>query len=371
MTAAQPNRPRTALVLSGGGARGAYQAGVLSGLVEAGLLPASGGLDVLVGSSAGALNAGLLAAHAHELDVGSERLVQMWCSIRPQQVFRTDLASLGGISLRWMRDLSFGGLLRRTGATSLLDTAPLRELLAQSIAFDQIDANLERGSLTAVAMPATDLYTADGVVFLDAPPEVELWKRGRWSIERTRIGVEHLMASSAIPVFFPPIEIEGRWFGDGSVRNTAPLSPAINLGAERIIAIGVRQPTAETGQVLRAKAPSIAQVAGALLDAVMLDAIGVDVEHSERVNQSLIAAPGVRRRVLRPDPARRALPDARSGHQPGDDGAGQLPALRRRVLLEARRPGPRGRDAAAAPDRGLPGEAVGRELVARLAPAGR
>jgi NTE family protein len=292
MTGSEPRAPRTALVLSGGGARGAYQAGVLRGLVESGLITESGGLDVLVGSSAGALNAGLLAAHAHELEVGTARLVDLWRDIRPQQVFRTDLASLGGIGLRWMRDLSFGGLLRRTGATSLLDTAPLRELLAESIDFGSIDRNLENGSLAALAMPATDLYTADGVVFLDAPPEVELWQRGRWSIERTRIEVDHLMASSAIPVFFPPVAIEGRWFGDGSIRNTAPLSPAINLGAERIIAVGVRQPTAETGSVLRAKAPSIAQVAGALLDAVMLDAIGVDVEHSERVNQSVIAAPG-------------------------------------------------------------------------------
>jgi len=295
MSATHPDsaaRPRTALVLSGGGARGAYQAGVLSGLMETGLLQDGiGGFDILVGSSAGAINAGALAAYADEPVVGVDRLLGLWKSIEAQDVFRTGLRSLGEIGLRWVRDLSFGGLLRRTGAQSLLDTAPLREFLTEALPFERIGANLDAGRLGALAMPATDLYTGDGVVFLDAPPSVPLWKRGRWSIERTRIGVDHVMASSAIPVFFPPIEIDGRYFGDGSVRNTAPLSPAINLGAERIIAIGVRQPGAETGSVKHDKPPSIAQVAGSLLDAVMLDAIGVDVEHSERVNRSVIAAP--------------------------------------------------------------------------------
>ncbi len=285
-------RPRTALVLSGGGARGAYQAGVLSGLADSGVLGAdAGGFDVLVGSSAGAINASFLAACADDLAAGIPRLVELWKAIEAQQVFRTDLRSLSGIGLRWVRDLSFGGLLRQTGAKSLLDTAPLREFLSAAIPFEQIDHNIESGRLDALAVPATDLYTADGVVFLGARPEVSTWERGRWSIERTRLEVDHVMASSAIPVFFPSIEIDGRHFGDGSVRNTAPLSPAINLGAQRIIAIGVRQPSTETGSVRHSKPPSIAQVAGALLDAVMLDAIGVDVEHSGRVNTSVIASP--------------------------------------------------------------------------------
>lgn len=284
-------RPRTALVLSGGGARGAYQAGVLAGLVEAGLL-GERGFDLLIGSSAGALNAAFLAARASEPERGVRDLVALWREIEPSQVFRTDLRSLGGIGARWVRDLSFGGVLRRSGAKSLLDTAPLRELLAERIDFGGIDAHIGSGALRALAIPATDLYTADGVVFLDALPEVPLWRRGRFSVERTRIGVDHLMASSAIPIFFPSIAIDGRHFGDGSVRNSAPLSPAINLGAERIVAIGVRQPGAETGSVPRARPPSVAQIAGALLDAVMLDSIGTDVEHSERVNQSVIAAPG-------------------------------------------------------------------------------
>jgi len=285
-------RSKLALVLSGGGARGAYQAGVLRGLLDEGVLGANGAaIDVLVGSSAGALNAAMLAAHADDVPEGVQRLGDLWSNLEASQVFRTDLRSLGGIGMRWVRDLSFGGILRQTGVKSLLDNAPLRELLASSIGFERIRDNVAQGVLGALAVPATDLYTADGVVFLDSLPDVPLWRRGRWRVERTAIGVDHLLASSAIPIFFPPIEIEGRYFGDGSVRNTAPLSPAINLGAERIVAIGVRQPNVETGKRTHTHPPSIAQVAGALLDAVMLDAIGTDVEHSERVNSSLIAVP--------------------------------------------------------------------------------
>jgi NTE family protein len=283
----------TALVLSGGGARGAYQAGVLQGLVDLGLLSEPGCFDVLVGSSAGAINAAALASRADALPRAVEQLVGVWSGMRPEQIFRTDARSLSGIGVRWVRDLSFGGMLRRVAPKSLLDTAPLRSLLSEHIPFAEIDRHVDEGSLRALALPATDLYTADGVVFLDAAPEVPLWKRGRWSVERVRIRVDHVMASSAIPVFFPTVAIDGRHFGDGSIRNTAPLSPAINLGAERIIAIGVRQPTAETGKLRHSHPPSIAQVAGALLDAVMLDAIGIDVEHSERVNRSVVTAPVV------------------------------------------------------------------------------
>jgi NTE family protein len=285
------SQPSQALVLSGGGARGAYQAGALQGLLDLGFPGDGPGFEIVVGSSAGAINAAAVAAYADELEVGVARLTELWCSVEPQQVFRTDLRSLGGIGVRWIRDLSFGGILRKVSPKSLLDTAPLGPFLSEHIPFERIDRNIESGVLRAFATSATDLYTADGVVFLDAKPDVPTWKRGRWSVERVRIRLEHVLASSAIPVFFPSIEIEGRHFGDGSVRNTAPLSPAINLGADRIVAIGVRQTPPATERGPRRRPPSIAQVAGTLLDAVMLDAVGIDVEHSQRVNTSVIAAP--------------------------------------------------------------------------------
>ena len=295
MTAPAPADPRaariaTALVLSGGGARGAYQAGVLRGLLDLGLLQGDSRVDVVVGASAGALNGAAMAASADHPEEGVATLERLWSTIEPQRVFRTDVRSLGGIGARWVRDLSFGGVLRHVAPKALLDTAPLRALLAEHIRFERIDANVESGVLRAFAVPATNLYTADGVFFVDTRADVPLWQRGRFSIERTRIRVEHLMASSAIPVFFPSVEIEGRHFGDGSIRNTAPLSPAIHLGAERIVAVGVRRAglPPEKATAGRRAPPTIAQIAGALLDAVMLDAIEVDVEHSDRVNASVL-----------------------------------------------------------------------------------
>ncbi|MGH0036046.1 MAG: patatin-like phospholipase family protein [Myxococcota bacterium] len=282
--------PRTALVLSGGGARGAYQVGVLRGLLDLGVLTGDGrGLDIIVGSSAGSINAGALAARADDLTVGIERLEQVWGHIEAQQVFRTDLRSLGGIGAKWIRDLSFGGVLKNVSAQSLLDTAPLRELLESAIPFEHIADNIRSGALRGLAILATDLENSDGVIFLQASEEIVPWERTRWVVEPTRIGAGHLMASSAIPIFFPSIEVDGRHLGDGCIRNTTPLSPAINMGAERVVAIGVReardpQRIVETS---RGAPPSVAQIAGVLLDAVMLDAIEVDVAHSERVNTSV------------------------------------------------------------------------------------
>jgi NTE family protein len=282
-------RPRTALVLSGGGARGAYQVGVLQELVAQGFLPRDrAGIDVLVGASAGAINTAAVAASADDLHEGIARLEKVWSEIRPSQVYRTDVTSLGRIGVRWAWDLSFGGATRHVQPKSLLDTAPLRALLGERIAFSRIEANQAQGHLAAFAVIATDLHTSNGVIFLAAPPDTPGWSRRRWRIERTPIRVEHLLASSAIPIFFPSVEIAGRYFGDGSIRNTTPLSPAINLGADRIIAIGVSGPPPAATSLGPCEPPTVAEVAGVLLDAVMLDAIEVDVEHSERVNTSVL-----------------------------------------------------------------------------------
>ena len=282
-------RPRTALVLSGGGARGAYQVGVLLGLMEQGFLPRDrSAVNVFVGSSAGSINAAALAAYADRFGDGLAQLEAAWRNIEPQQVFRTDIGSLGRIGVRWAWDLSFGGVTGQSQAKSLLDTSPLGRLLARAIPFERIEGNLANGSLEALALIATDLLTANGVIFLQAQPNAPSWTRRRWRIEPTSIGVEHVLASSAIPIFFPPVEIDGRYFSDGSIRNTAPLRPAINLGADRIIAIGVSGPPPAHVEAGPRKPPSIAQIAGVLLDAVMLDAIEIDVEHSERVNTSVL-----------------------------------------------------------------------------------
>jgi len=300
MTAGNKDAPKTALVLSGGGARGAYQVGVLRGLVEEGFLPAAGGgIDIVVGSSAGAINGAACAAFADEFGAGLQRLEKVWGEIEAHRVFRTDVTSLGKIGARWAWDLSFGGVTGQVRAESLLDTAPLRDLLAQRIPIARIDNNIKSGALKSLAVIATDLHTSQGIVFLHAMPGTPLWRRTRWRLENVRTRVEHLLASSAIPVFFPSVEIDGCYYGDGSIRNTAPLSPAINLGAERIIAIGVSGQPPEQPMPTPRPRPTIAQVAGVLLDAVMLDAIEVDVEHSERINTSVLQFPSKTRDSFR------------------------------------------------------------------------
>ncbi len=281
---------RTALVLSGGGARGAYQVGVLRGLAQLGVIgPAPAPFAIFVGSSAGAINVGMLAAHADELLAGVERLARVWSTITPQKVFRTDIRSLGSIGARWAWDLSFGGALRRAQPKSLLDTAPLRTLLAE-IPYARIEANVASGALYAAAVGATDLSSSNGHLFVHGHAAIQLWQRSRWRIERAALSVDHLMASSAIPIFFPPVKIGRRYFADGCMRNTAPLSPAINLGADRIVAIGVQGPgRPDPPAAKKLTPPTVAQIAGVLLDAVMLDSIETDVEHSARVNRSVLS----------------------------------------------------------------------------------
>lgn len=283
---------RTALVLAGGGARGAYQAGVLSGLVELGVLePGRSGLDVFCGSSAGAINSVMLAAHADRLSDGVAALEKLWGSVQADDVFRTDARSIGSTGFKWAWDLTLGGAIGGVTPKSLLDTGPLRKFLDTHVPFSRLSEQIENGNLRALAVSATDLTTGDGTLFLDAQPGIEGWERRRWRIQKTRIAAEHILASSAIPIFFPSVEIAGRYYGDGAVRNTSPLSPAINLGAERIVAISVREPNSAATSSPPSGPPSIAQIAGVLLDAVMLDAIEVDMDHSQRVNQSAMLCP--------------------------------------------------------------------------------
>ncbi len=279
---------RSALVLAGGGARGAYQAGVLAGLAELGLLePAVSGLDTFVGSSAGAINSVMLAAHADEPVVAVDRRIELWSSVRAQDVFRTDARTLGETGIKWAWDLTFGGAVGGGSPKSLLDTAPLREFLRKQVPFARLGPQVASGALHALAISTTDMATGDGVLFLEGQPGIATWQRRRWHVRKDSIGVDQILASSAIPIFFPTVEIDGRHYGDGSVRNTAPLSPAINLGARRILAISVREPTAPVHGQGPVPPPSIAQIAGVLLDAVMLDAIEVDLDHSMRVNRSV------------------------------------------------------------------------------------
>jgi len=282
----------TALVLSGGGARGAYQAGVLLGLRQLGIITdRSQPFDIFVGTSAGSLNCTLLAAYAHRPLQGLSEMEFVWSTLRASQVFRTHPFHLLRNVISWIRDLSFGGLLGHVSQKYLLDTAPFRRLLMR-LPWGRLGYNLQQGHFQALGVLATNYTTSNGVFFLQDRGDTPAWTRVRYRVERSPITIEHVMASSAIPVVFPAVAIGDCFFGDGSLRNTAPLGPAIQLGARKIVAVGVREAGDSSPSPLPSQAPKLADVAGVLLDAVLLDAIEVDVQHCLRLNRLAAAGEG-------------------------------------------------------------------------------
>ena len=306
--------PDVGLVLAGGGARAAYQVGALSAIARM-VAPGSTPFRVVTGVSAGAINAAAIAGGAEDFVRAVEALRASWAAISLQSVFRTDPLSFARIGTAWLRDLS--GLFGGGRANHLLDTAPLEKIVA-GLGIERIPEAIASGRLRGVSVTATDYRAGVAVSWYDGAPEIEDWSRSTRVSARTRITPAHVLASAAIPVFFPPVAVDGGWFGDGCVRLTAPLSPAIHLGADRLLAIGVRHPRsgseARALTTRRRAAPplTIAEIAGELLDAVFLDSLEPDLERLARINGTLAAVPDRRRhelpQPLRPIPALALLP---------------------------------------------------------------
>ncbi len=232
---------KTALVLSGGGARGAYQVGViqaLSSLFDDWKIPHP--FPIYTGVSAGAINTSFMASHADDFSNGAKQLVDLWSQLTSEQVFRTDALSLGKIGFQWARELSFGSITGSTPGKALLDTSPLRVLIEERLALHKISRNIETKHLEALAITAMDYRDSTAVTFLETQNDEKSWVKPRKVSEPTKITVDHVMASSAIPLLFPPVLASGRYFGDGCVRNTHPCSPAIYLGAQKLVIVGVR-----------------------------------------------------------------------------------------------------------------------------------
>lgn len=278
--------PRVALVLPGGGARGAFQVGVLKAIAE--LLPksASNPFSVLSGTSAGAINAVVLASKARRFRSAVAELEHVWGSFRCHQVYRTDHATMFKSSLHWMTSIVLGGFL--VGAPkSLLDNSPLRALLNRNVRFPRIQDAIDRGHLDAVSITAAGYSTARSASFFQAADGHQNWARTRRVGVRAELHLDHLMASIAVPMIFPPVQIEGEYFGDGAMRQATPLSPAIHLGANRILVIGIRDETADKPPPKSSAppAPSFAQIAGYMLDTLFMDGLYSDIERMARINQ--------------------------------------------------------------------------------------
>lgn len=290
---------KTGLILTGGGARAAYQVGVLNALslllLEAGWSAHANPFKIICGTSAGAINATALASRADDFGEGVRELVNVWSHFRAEQVYRADSLGVLRSGARWLSLFSFGWLLRKWRANppnSLLDNTPLVTMLHRLLDLPRLDDALANGTLHALAVTASSYTGGQHLTFYQSNQEIEPWRRTQRAAIRDQIGVEHLLASSAIPFIFPaiPIFYDGRreYFGDGSMRQIAPMSPAIHLGASKILVIGAgrmgerAQQTSELAQY-----PSLAQVAGHALSSIFLDGLAADIERTNRVNQTL------------------------------------------------------------------------------------
>lgn len=327
-------RPKTALILTGGGARAAYQVGVVKAVRE--LLPDSriNPFPILCGTSAGALNAASLAAAAEDFGAGVDSLERIWANFHAAAVYRADALRLGASGARWLADLAFGWLTRRSPG-ALLDNAPLRRLLERSIDFDGIDRAIARHALHSVSITCSGYNSGQSVSFFQGRADLEPWKRSQRFGAHVKLGVDHLMASSAIPFIFPAVRLHREWFGDGSMRQLAPISPAIHLGADRILVIGAGRKAVETARPQGERRPSLAQIAGHALSSIFLDSLAVDLERMIRINKTLSKIPENLRREcgipLRPIEILHIAPSERLDHLAARH-AGALPRPVRALL---------------------------------------
>lgn len=287
------NRSRAALVLPGGGARGAFQVGVLKAIAE--LLPrgSANPFPVVSGTSAGAVNSVVLASRAQSLRSAVAELEHVWGHFRCHHVYKTDNLTMLKSSLHWLVSIVLGGWL--VGAPkSLLDNAPLRELLSRNVHFPRIEDAIDSGFLDAVAVTAAGYDSARSTSFFEAIPEQSSWQRTRRLGLRTDLGLDHVMASIAVPMVFPPVRIGDEYFGDGAMRQATPLSPAVHLGADRILVIGIRDETGDQVPDAGPKSPSFAQIAGYMLDTLFMDGLYSDLERITRINQLIDSIPAKR-----------------------------------------------------------------------------
>ncbi len=281
------------LAMTGGGARGAYQAGVLKRIGEIKRVQAQGNpFPIIGGSSAGAINGSALAAGSDDFASATRILAHLWSSLRPTDVFRCDVLSQARNSITWILDLSFGAVLGGGNARSLLDASPLQGFLRTHLKCERIQDNIKRGHLYALAISATNYNSGKSYLFIQGAKGHPMWNRSRRVTLATKITVDHICASAAIPLVFQAIKLKTAkgtaFFGDGCLRLQQPLSPIIRLGARKIFAIGVRCENKEhQSDAIDAKDPSLAQVMGVLFNVMFLDHLATNVEHLERLNQLL------------------------------------------------------------------------------------
>ena len=300
--------PITGLVLTAGGARGAYQAGVLKRISEIKALKRGPSpFQIIAGASAGAINGATLACHQSNLQKGAETLATLWAELNFDSVIRYDVPTMVNTARKIAMDMALGGLVGGGRLDALMNTAPLRAFLGAHMDFSSINHSIKRGHLYALAITATGYHSGKSYTFVQGADKHPLWNKSRRVALQTQITLEHVCASAAIPVVFPPVALSVNggtaYFGDGALRLTTPLSPAIRLGATRLLAIGVRCANA-ADDLLRTELaqgngvepehmqrPPLSQILGVFMNAIFLDHLDADLDHLKRMNDLISAYP--------------------------------------------------------------------------------
>ena len=281
------------LVLPGGGARCAYQVGVLKAIAEMAPRGAANPFPVISGTSAGAVNGVVLATRARRFQHALTDLERVWANFQTHHVFRSDSKTMVKGALQWLTAFGSAGLLG-TDPRSLLDNEPFRNLLKRHVKFTHIQDSIDRGHLDAIAITAAGYGSARSISFFQGKEGLETWTRVRRRGQRTDITLDHVMASIAAPLIFPPVLMGREYFGDGAMRQATPLSPAVRLGAKRLLVIGIRNeeqdPEPAPDQVI--PHPSLGRIAGYMLDALLMDGLSSDLERLMRINEIVNEQPG-------------------------------------------------------------------------------
>lgn len=286
-----PAIPQTGLILTGGGARAAYQVGALKAIAD--ILPAQypNPFPIICGTSAGGLNAAALATHAGSFKEGVNFLQNVWGNFHSDQVYRTDWAGVLNSAFKWMMTFCFGRL-KQDMPVSLLDNRPLRTLLENLLELERIQTAIDRGDLRALCITASGYSSGESVSFFQGAPDLISWRRSRRVGVRTPITIDHLLASSSIPLLFQAVKVNREYFGDGAIRQLAPISPALHLGAEKILVIGVgTQTQIRLPRHPPMTYPSIANIVSHVMNSSFVDALETDIERLSRINRTVSLVP--------------------------------------------------------------------------------
>jgi NTE family protein len=281
-------KPRAGLVLTGGGARAAYQVGVVKAVRDILGNPTRNPFPILCGTSAGAVNAATLAVFAEDFTRGVANLLEVWENMRCEHIYRTDAWHIMRSGARWLSSMM---LISRHNPISLLDNAPLRGMLAKNLDFGRIQSNIDAGALYAVCVTASGYSSGQSVSFFQGGSGLEGWERNQRIGAAVPINLDLLLASAALPFIFPAVKFNREYFGDGSMRQIAPVSPALHLGADRVLIVGTGRQSEGEMRVRSSVYPSLAQIAGHALNSIFLDSLMVDIERLERINRTVRLIP--------------------------------------------------------------------------------